>query len=660
MYRRMILQSLRVSMLAFVFTVSANSAIAQGQHYYEKGNKVPLAVVQGKYFVLFGDDTGKDAALQILKGDQAVLRRFESIKPPKGITLTPEGKALSYNWAIIDNVSDGSVRQYQRKTQIRYTAPFFTTKSGEEVGLSHLFYVKLKAESDKNKLQMLCKEHKATIIGNNKFMPLWYTIACSKNSSGNSLDLANKFFETKEFALSQPDFMANYELQSADDEHFDEQWGFENTGQHGGTVGVDIGACAAWSRTTGDASILVAVLDHGIELDHPDMPNMSSLSYDTVTDTSPSQVRGSHGTACAGIIGAARNNGDLGVAGVAPDTTLMSISNSLFLGPNVQQELANGLNWAWQNGADVISNSWGHNSLSSPLIDDAITAALSQGRGGLGTVVVFAAGNANGAVSYPANSNPEILAIGAMSPCAERKNPSSCDNETGWGSNFGEEIDVVAPGVLIPTTDRQGAAGYDASDYTLRFNGTSSACPHVAGVAALILSVDDGLTQQEVSEIIERNAKKVGTYNYQTEPSHPNGTRHNEMGYGLIDADACVEAASSSAPTFWGNNGRWIGAWWVMDFDYIDGVPYDDPRTACGCDGEHWIHRNTCPAIRQIGWCTELAGQPRKLEVKISAGAESMGTAPSHGTLDSSKIYSFKKSEAAAFTVFDGRTAVDQ
>ncbi len=131
-----------------------------------------------------------------------------------------------------------------------------------------------------------------------------------------------------------------------------------------------------------------------------------------------------------------------------------------------------------------------------------------------------------------------------MSPCAERKNPSSCDNETWWGSCFGNELDVVTPGVLIPTTDRQGNAGYSPNDSVLTFNGTSSACPHVAGVAALILSVNPSLTQQQVVDFIEKNTQKVGGYSYQTVAGRNNGTWHNEMGYGLVDALECVLAAN--------------------------------------------------------------------------------------------------------------------
>ncbi len=235
--------------------------------------------------------------------------------------------------------------------------------------------------------------------------------------------------------------------------------------------------------------------------------------------------------------------------------------------------------WTWHNGADVISNSWG-SAVQYQIIDDAIDSALIRGRNGLGCVVVFAAGNENSAVNYPANSNPDIIAVGAMSPCGERKrsssNPSevglgvtpdpngvSCDGEKTWGSNYGNEIDLVAPGVLIPTTDRQGNNGYNPGteihvlaggnkisndynddDYTVWFNGTSSACPQVAGVAALILSINSNLTQDKVRDIIESTCTKVGSYSYSTVSGRNNGTWNNQMGYGLLNAYAAVLKAS--------------------------------------------------------------------------------------------------------------------
>lgn len=536
-----------IVMAVFLADVQAN---AEEVFYYRRGKKVVLDVKPTKNYVLFDARMKKGDLEQSLKSSGAVVRRFGVQKPLASIKLRrDQEEAPKTNWAIVDNINVDArpLRQGEIEQKVLYRAPFLVTKDGVEVGLSHLFLVKLKKAGDLTKLESLAKEHKVTILGNNRFMPLWYTLSCSKKSTGNALEVANKFHESGQFSVAEPDFLVSFQIQSANDTHFNLQWGLENTGQHGGTAGIDINACDAWTHTTGDSGIIVAVLDHGVELNHPDMPNMSALSFDTVNGTSPSQVRGNHGTACAGVIGASRNN-NLGVAGVAPNITLMSISHTLQLGPNAAQQLANGISWGWQNGAHVISNSWGHSALASALIDDAIDDALTSGRGGLGTVVVFAAGNANGAVGYPASSNPGIVAVGAMSPCAERKNPSSCDNETWWGSNFGNELDVVTPGVLIPTTDRQGSAGYSPNDYALTFNGTSSACPHVAGVAALILSVNPSLTQQQVVDIIESNTRKVGGYSYQTVTGRSNGTWNNEMGYGLVDALKCVQAANGKPP----------------------------------------------------------------------------------------------------------------
>ncbi|MFD1616028.1 S8 family serine peptidase [Gelatiniphilus marinus] len=369
--------------------------------------------------------------------------------------------------------------------------------------------------------------------------------------------MANYFFETGKFSASEPDLLAD---DLTNNPNYPDQWGLNNTGQNNGTVGIDINAPEAWNITLGQQNVVVAVIDHGIELNHPDLLNISPLSFDTESNSSPSLVLGNHGTACAGIIGASDNL--IGSIGVAPNCTLMSISNELLLNINVRQELANGINFAWQNGASIISNSWSHVGLQGAFIDDAITAALTQGRNGLGCIVVFSSGNNNGNVGYPANSNPDILAVGAMSQCGERKSPTSCDTEDEWGSNFGTELDIVAPGVLIPTTDRQGNNGYNPNeplhtnaggnlvatdyidrDYTRWFNGTSSACPHVAGVAALVLSVNPSLTGLEVRNIIERTAQKVGGYNYSTTGGRPNGTWDDEMGYGLVDANAAVQMA---------------------------------------------------------------------------------------------------------------------
>lgn len=477
------------------------------------------------------------------------------------------------SWSIIEKKEKGNTDSLiaYLSDHALYISPFYLTLKGKEVGLSHLFYVKLYKADDIGLLEDFAAKNKVEILGKNKFMPLWYTLSCTKHSKGNALEMANLFYESSKFRSAEPDLMIEGLPKCVNDEYFSDQWNLNNTGQHGGTSGIDIQFCEARELTAGCDDIVVAVVDQGIELDHPDLINMFPLSYDTESDTFPSRVLGPHGTACAGIIGAAADNNE-GVAGVAPDCQLMSVSNSLLLTPNSSQQLANGINWAWGNGADIISNSWGHSDLASTFIDDAIDNALTQGRNGLGSVVVFAAGNDNIGVEYPANSNTDIIAVGAMSPCGERKNPNSCDDEDWYrgypyydylgGSNYGNELDLVAPGVFIPTTDLQGSAGYNTSsgtsgDYYLSFNGTSAATPHVAGVAALILSVNPDLTQDEVRDKIESTCRKVGNYSYSTVSGRNNGRWNNQMGYGLVDAYAAVREAldmeiSGPSPTCMG------------------------------------------------------------------------------------------------------------
>ena len=434
-------------------------------------------------------------------------------------------------FAIVQSDSFGNL---DSNDFIKYHTPFFEINKSE-AGLSHLFYVKLKNPNDINILKNKCFENKVEIVGQNQFMPEWYTIQVSKWSNGNALQMANKFYESKLFACAEPDFLVNDQLHCVNDPVFVEQWNLNNTGINGWTAGVDIKACQAWGITSGNPNVIVAVLDEGVELNHPEIANFTSISYDSETKTSPSVVYGSHATAAAGVIGASKNN-NKGIAGIAPDCKIMSVSNKLKGNPDSRKARADGINWAWQNGASVINNSWS-SSVIYQIIDDAINFALSKGRNGLGTVVVFSSGNEdNDKISYPANAIPDIIAVGAASPCGQRKSktPVSCDGAF-WGSNYGEGLDVVAPGVFIPTTDRVGDPGYSNSDYINNWFGTSAAAPQVSGAIALMLSLNPSLSALEIQRIIQKTAKKIGSYSYTSDANKPNGTWNEEVGYGMID-----------------------------------------------------------------------------------------------------------------------------
>jgi len=495
-------------------------------------------------------------------------------------TLKTESNTTSNEvnkWSIIDFETLPSDLEYYQKINsiksvntVNVVAPSFTTMAGKKVVLSRHFYVKLNQPSDLSLLQQQAAQHNVLIKNQNQFMPLWYTLVCTESTIENSLEVANTIFETGLFASSSPNFMSIREEEqipssqiptntplgncpNVNDQLFGLQWNLENTGQVLPTVtatfGLDINACEAWNITTGNPNITVAVIDGGVQLDHPDLTNMHQSNYNTSSDLSNLWY---HGTACAGIIGATHNN--IGVSGISPDCQIMSINISY----TNAVDIANGVSFAVQSGADVINNSWKVHLMDQDIINNAYNNALSLGRNGKGCVVVFSSGNIEGIIDeFPANSNDDFLVVGAMSPCGERKSPASCDLDATvpeHGSAFGSELDIMAPGVFIPTTDITGIHGGNTDhhgDYLLDFKGTSSAAPHVAAVAALILSVNPNLTNIEVNNIIESTAQKINPeivpepYSYEIHPNRPNGTWNNEMGYGLVDAHAAVVLAQS-------------------------------------------------------------------------------------------------------------------
>ena len=525
---------MKKSIFLLLLSVLTFRLVAQTDYYWYKGEKIPLWKNTEQKYILLEDLQNITDLNKLINDPEFKILQHQETSLSKKIIPFQEKEIKKINWAVISN-SFFQKNAFINNAQVKYESYFYRTAEGIDVGLSHLFYVKLIREEDLGILEQLAEENNVKIIGNNEYMPLWYTLSCSKDSKGDALDMANLFYESKQFEASVPDLISDDEPTCTNDPLFSDQWGLKNTGQYGGIIGIDINFCQAKEITTGNQNIIIAIVDNGLEKDHPDLTNIYPISYDAHTGTSPSIVRGPHGMPSAGIVGATNNN--IGVAGIAPDCPLMDISISLEASPDARQKRADGINFAWENGATVISNSW-RSTVEYPIINDAIENALEYGRNGLGCVVVFSAGNNNkSSVDYPANSHEDIIAVGGSDIYGMRANPC----------NYGTELDIVAPGMEIPTTDLQGTAGYNTSSGTdgdyYYFGATSAACPHVAAIAGLLLSVNPSLTQKDVNNIIESTTQKVGGYTYQNTTGRPNGTWHEQMGYGLVDAYCAVHNA---------------------------------------------------------------------------------------------------------------------
>ena len=472
------------------------SIMAQTDYYYYKGEKIPLTVNKDKVCVNVPKVGGKTS--ERIRADVKVLEQIKDEAFDIFIISRSDYEKLIY------------LDSWEKDAESVLLTPSYKTSNNTEAFLTPYLNLRLKKEEDIDILRSYAQDLGLKIIRQDPLMPLWYILSITSETGKNAMEIANALWESGKFSASVPDLCSN-DLLCSNDPMFNQQWGLQNNDYSG----IDISVCAAWNYATGK-NIKIAILDTGVDMSHIDLAsNMSSLSYDTETGTSPSIIYGDHATHCAGIAAAVKDNG-IQIAGVAPEAAIVSISNSLNGTTNSRLKRADGFIWAYQHGVDIISNSWRSSTYHSA-IDEAIYDAFKYGRHGKGCVIVFASGNGySNNVSYPANCNDTILAVGAISNTGMRAS----------FSNYGTALDIVAPGVDILSTLPNDTVGYK--------NGTSMACPHVAGVAALILERNSELTVNQVNSIINSNAKKLSGVNFNV--TKPDGLWNNEYGYGLVDA----------------------------------------------------------------------------------------------------------------------------
>lgn len=278
----------------------------------------------------------------------------------------------------------------------------------------------------------------------------------------------------------------------------------------------------AWDVTKGE-NVVVAVIDSGVDGNHPDLVDnlwrspKGTWGYDFSDNDNYPSPSGSHGTHVAGTVAAVGNNGR-GVIGVAPNVKIMALK----IFPNAYSSVcADAIRYAVDNGAKVLNNSWGPSGRddSDPTIENAIRYAHSKE-----AIVIFAAGNSNDDARYYYGGNsPYTICVAAV---------DSNFNRASF-SNYGSVVDISAPGVSIKSTVPNG--GYSNK------SGTSMASPHIAGLAALILSKNPAFTYDQVLSKMKTTAIPVNASN---------------IGAGVMDAYAAVRGNSggdNQAPTIPGN-----------------------------------------------------------------------------------------------------------
>jgi thermitase len=294
---------------------------------------------------------------------------------------------------------------------------------------------------------------------------------------GQATEKAKAYSAHPQVAYAEPDYIAEV-VGEPDDTYFDKQWGMQK-----------VQAPEAWGITTGSASVSIAILDTGIDLDHPDLIDKIVDNVNFTDSPTADDVYG-HGTHVAGIAAASTNNG-IGVAGLSYDATIMNVKVLRDNGSGYHSWIAAGIIWAADNGAEVINMSLGGGD-SSQILEDAVNYAWSKG-----VVVVAAAGNnGNSFLCYPAGY-ANCIAVAAT---------DRYDALASW-SDYGDWVDVAAPGTGIYSALKGDSYGYKS--------GTSMASPHVAGLSALVFTtVNDingnGYLNDEVRNRIETSCDDIG------------------------------------------------------------------------------------------------------------------------------------------------------
>ena len=424
------------------------------------------------------------------------------------------------------------------------------------------FFVKFEPDVSATACKKLIKKYGLTVKRELEYARNAYFIEAPEDTGLKIFDIASDLLDERDVELCHPELIREIRRRQA----FPQQWHLKKTSVNGNLIDQHANVEAAWPLSDG-TGVTIAVIDDGVDLDHDEFRSSAKIIAPrdvTFKTNNPRPGNGNnHGTSCAGVACA---DGNFGASGVAPRAKLIPIRCVSNLGSQAE---ADAFVWAAQNGADVISCSWGpedgdpsdpsdprHNEVV-PLPDStrlAMEFAINNGRNGKGCVICFAAGNGNESVDNDGYASfGKVIAVAASNDKGKRAVYSDFGGAIwcAFPSNHGAPS--LTPGIW--TTDRTGAVGYNpgggttrgdvAGNFTSKFGGTSSACPGVAGVAALVIGRNPNLRWDEVRDILKRSCDRIDTAGGQ----YDSNGRSPFYGFGRVNAKKAVELAMPVQPT---------------------------------------------------------------------------------------------------------------
>ena len=519
--------------------------------------------------VRYGGENGKTVQLEVDPDLVAVrARRGESLREgpvpgPEAELLNELEPVLSFPEVSVEvyrrrERSSRSVEEVRRELHESPATRFAGRVLVDEQSREPVLYTEnlfVKFHDDKNRDQCLAvlREAGLSVKRELPYATNAFFVAAPEGTGQRIFDIANELLEREDVEYCHPELVRPLGRRAI----FPQQWHLKATTVHNQWVSASANVEAAHTITKGEG-VTIAVIDTGIDIDHEEFSRLDKVvaPRDTTANDAnprPSRRAEKHGTSCAGV---ACGDGRYGASGVAPRAKLMPIRMISQLGSQAE---ADAFQWAADNGADIISCSWGPedgywkdhddplHAMEVPLPDStrlAIDYAVTNGRDGLGCLVFFAAGNGNESVDNDGYASYDrVLAVAACNDRGRRSVYSDYGDAIfcAFPSNDFSFPEEGRPAPLTPgiwTTDRTGRSGYSDDNYTNSFGGTSSACPGAAGVAALVLSRDESLRWDEVRDIMRRSCDRID----------PEGGKYDETGHSPLYGYGRLNAEKAARP----------------------------------------------------------------------------------------------------------------